>query len=457
MSYNFLVNATKNRIINELKAAFATHPHFKDLEIVNKFPYEERIQQGIVVRNSTAGRVPLSADNFQGTVSSYVSVAKHLNSKSLSIEWVREDSAHLAERVKRHDVSHLFTNLPQMNVTIQLPEQCVASRIDVSPAYNRRSVEIHINGQKVMPILVDGERGEVLLANPPPTNSTVEISYWRRNISPAGIYQLEIVSGNPQTYEFQFMLDAMLEREDVIFENSDGDETAAELTHKPIFPGSLRLRENDTLLINGTDYIVDNQSGIITFLTNPTLLRGARVTAQYRTKGLSTGPFNIPTFNQANNTALPGVVIAFGRGVSIGDKHFIVVNKKRDVVAQEYSGKWDMGISLDIYAKDSHMIEEIIDITTSNLLFHRKDNLDEEGIALVDVSFGGESEQIFDEGSGDLYYTGSVDYKFLTEWILHKPLLRTVDGFDLTFVELIEESELDVIVPGMSKTFERIK
>ena len=97
MSYNFLVNATKNRVITELRDAFAKIPHFKDLEIVNKFPYEERIQEGIIIRNTSASRMPLSADNFQGTVSSYVTVAKHSNYPSKSIEWVREDDAHLSE------------------------------------------------------------------------------------------------------------------------------------------------------------------------------------------------------------------------------------------------------------------------------------------------------------------------------------------------------------------------
>ena len=53
MSYNFLVNATKNRIISELRNAFADHPRYSNLEILNKFPYEERVQEGIILRNST--------------------------------------------------------------------------------------------------------------------------------------------------------------------------------------------------------------------------------------------------------------------------------------------------------------------------------------------------------------------------------------------------------------------
>jgi hypothetical protein len=201
----------------------------------------------------------------------------------------------------------------------------------------------------------------------------------------------------------------------------------------------------------GVDYVVDYTTGIITFLTPP--LKNSKIEAFYRVRGVSTGPFEIPTYNHANNTALPGVVIAFGRGVAVGDKHFIVISKERETIAQEYSGKWEMGVSLEIYAKDSHKIEEISDITTSHLLFFRKEQLDEEGIYLVDVNFGGEAEEVYDEQTNDLYYTGSVEYSFMTEWILHRPLLQTIEGFLITS-EIFDEDSF--IIPGRNTNFERI-
>jgi hypothetical protein len=88
-----------------------------------------------------------------------------------------------------------------------------------------------------------------------------------------------------------------------------------------------------------------------------------------------------------------------------------------------------MTISLDIYARDTIKIEEIIDLTTAYLNTFRKSDLDGEGIALVNVNFGGESEEVFDEATGDLYYKGSVDFNFLTEWIMHQPLLPEIEGF----------------------------
>ena len=89
--YNFLINATKNRVILELKEVLSRHPAYKELEIFNRFPYTERIQEGVVVKNSSANRMPLSADNFQGTAYSLTTFAKHKYNKGLSIEWVKED------------------------------------------------------------------------------------------------------------------------------------------------------------------------------------------------------------------------------------------------------------------------------------------------------------------------------------------------------------------------------
>ena len=95
---------------------------------------------------------------------------------------------------------------------------------------------------------------------------------------------------------------------------------------------------------------------------------------------------------------------------------------------------------MDVYAKDSVKIEEIVDITTSHLNTFRKEVLDGEGIYLVDVNFGGESEEVYDEATGDLYYMGSVEYNFLTEWIMHQPVLQTIEGYQLeTDVVVISE------------------
>jgi len=450
--YNHLVNATKKRLLDELKEAFAKHPAFKSLEIFNRFPYSERIQEGVILKNTSANRMPLSADNFQGSVFSYVAIAKHSNFSGLSIEWVREDEPHLSVKIFREDYSHQFT---QSNRHIILTNQMVKGGKDLAFANGRKDVSVYINNEKISPELIDGENKTIVLVQAPSFNSTVEVTYWKRNLTPSGLYQIEIVDGDPNNCDpanpkFAYMVDPLLDKEELLIEESTGNETSTQLSYYPIFPNSLRLWENE-IIMEKDEYAIDDSTGIITFNNN--LLTNANVRASYRIQGLSLGPYEIPGKNQASN-AIPGIVLAFGLGMSIGDKMFLVVNKERELTAQEYGGKWEMTLSLDVYAKDSLRIEEIVDYTTSYLNAFRKSDLDAEGIALVDVSFGGESEEIFDESTGDLYYMGSVDYSFLTEWMLHKPLIQTIEGVNVVALDI---SLADPERTGWDGEYERIK
>jgi len=463
--YNFLINATKNRVILELKDVLSRHPAYKELEIFNRFPYTERIQEGVVVKNSSANRMPLSADNFQGTAYSLTTFAKHKNNKGLSLEWVKEDEAHLTSWMFRQDFSSQipFGYQGDKNITINLDEFMLKGGRNINFANNIRDLEVYVNNSRVVPVYVDGKYKKISI-QPVLPGSKIEISYWIRNIAAPGVYQVEITGGDPVLNKWEFMVDALLEKEDVFTEKADGTETSFQTIHRPIYKGSLKLRENDNLMeellednsnAETADYIVDIETGIITFIKSPyPVLKNSTINAKYRVKGLTTGPFQIPNSNYAHNTAIPGVVLAFGRGISQGDKHYVLIRGEREIAALEYSGKWETSISLDVYAKDSHKVEEIIDITTSYLNTFRKEQLDAEGIYLVDVSFGGESEEVFDEATGDLYYTGSVEYNFLTEWIMHKPVLQTIEGYFINS-EVIISSE--PFVPDRNIQFERIR
>lgn len=432
--YNFMVGALKSRVIEELKTFFKSHPTYKNIEIFNRFLNQERIQEGIVVKNTTSSRVPLSADNFQGNVYSYVCVAKHSNFPGLAIEWVREDDVHLCKKIYKKDVSEQFYT--ESKLTIEVEDFMLKGRKDLSYANSFKDVEVYINNERIIPQAVDGKNKIIFLTQKPLINSKVEICYWVKELSPAGVYQIEIVKEDRDHHTFEFMVDCLLDKQEVLVEEATGKEQCLQLSMRPIFKNSLILKENDVIMERDTDYLLDEESGIITFLTTRviggealTILRNSKIEALYRVMGPSNGPFKVDAWDRINNSAIPGVVIAFGKSVGIADKQFIIVNSERVHTALEYSGKWEMTISLDIYARDTIKIEEIIDLTTAYLNTFRKSDLDGEGIALVNVNFGGESEEIFDEATGDLYYKGSVDYNFLTEWIMHQPLLQSIEGF----------------------------
>ena len=92
--YFFLTAAVKNRLIQELRGYWASHPKYQDLidNIQGKYSFSQRPQYGIILKTGSANRVQLSADNFVGTVQSYVTLAKIPGYQGTSVEWVREDS-----------------------------------------------------------------------------------------------------------------------------------------------------------------------------------------------------------------------------------------------------------------------------------------------------------------------------------------------------------------------------
>jgi hypothetical protein len=92
--YFFLTAAAKNRIIQELRGYWAGNPQYPDLvgNIQGKYSFSQRPQYGIIVKTGNATRVQLSADNFVGTVQSFVTLAKIPGYAGISVEWVREDS-----------------------------------------------------------------------------------------------------------------------------------------------------------------------------------------------------------------------------------------------------------------------------------------------------------------------------------------------------------------------------
>ena len=92
--YYQLTESLKKKLIEELRRYWKYHPKYPSLvnNIQGKFAFTERPQEGIVVKVSGGSKVDMSADNFRGTVRSYVYLAKVNNKAGFSLEWVREDS-----------------------------------------------------------------------------------------------------------------------------------------------------------------------------------------------------------------------------------------------------------------------------------------------------------------------------------------------------------------------------
>lgn len=254
-----------------------------------------------------------------------------------------------------------------------------------------------------------------------------DYSYIRENgfTTPPGVYYIECLTAPTIPGEFgTFAIDPLLTATDEpLLVIKSGVETEAILSNLPVSQ-TLRIWENrNLLLIEGRDYTVNYDTGKVKLLSM--FYEGATLTADYRYVVPSIGPIQW-SWNTADWTTIPGVVLAFGKRGKPGDKMAIVVYADRVDTAQAYGGRFDVSFDLDVIAQDPIQMEEIADTVTMTLWADKRSVLSSEGIELVDVSMGGEAEETYDE-TGDLYfYTASMSVQLQADWEVHIPLPFTI-------------------------------
>ncbi len=348
--YFVLSETVKVRLIQELRNFWAQDPKYKDTltpNIQGKFSFQERPQQGIVLKVGSQNPQKFSADNFLGVVVSYCHLTKAFGKLGTSIEWVREDGLAIQKN------NGEFPSLP-------------------------------------------------------------------------GVYYIEI---RKETYTWQgvpgeylvFYVDPLLSVIDERPTQDPLDPRSYSLSAGRFQPGSLNLYEmpGNLPLYDGVNYTADPETGTIT-LVQP-LPKKTYLSADYYHPGESSGPFPVQE-NGANNQAIPGVVLAFGRRAIEGDIMAVVIGERREGNAREYGGKFEVSVDMDIIARDVYSQNEISDRTMMYLNADLRSRLSFEGFEIDSVSFGGEAEEVYDETGDDYYYTGSISMTLLTDWAIQVPL-----------------------------------
>lgn len=235
--------------------------------------------------------------------------------------------------------------------------------------------------------------------------------------SPPGVYFIEL------TEEDEFYVDPLL---DVINEQATQvDALTFQLQNAPL-EGTVRLFEMPAgyQLYEPDAYTMTRDSqgkptGEI-ILKTP-LSRGRYLAVDYRYARSSTGPHKLyPTY--ANNQVIPGVVLAFGNRNKKGDRLAVVVEPTRSPSALEYGGRWDVSFEIEIMSRDVEAQEEITDQTLIYLFGILRSYLSTEGIEMLDLSLGGEAEEVYDENGDDYFYTASMSLTLQADWSVHLPL-----------------------------------
>jgi len=242
---------------------------------------------------------------------------------------------------------------------------------------------------------------------------------------PAGVYYIECLSAPTSPGEFgEFIIDPLLTiTDEPVIQIQEGPVVLANLQNQPV-QGTLRLWTNrNLLLVEGSDYTIDYETRELHFLTG--FFPGSLITADYRYAAPSIGPINW-SWNTADWTTLPGVVLAFGKRGRVGDKQAVVIYSDRVETAQAYGGRFDASFDLDVISRDPIQVEEIADLVFMYLWAEKRSALSFEGIELTDTSMGGEAEETYDEAAELFYYNYSMTVAIQSDWEMHLPLPFTV-------------------------------
>lgn len=242
-----------------------------------------------------------------------------------------------------------------------------------------------------------------------------------------GIYYLDFCDelGNPT--DKAFFIDPLLEqRDETPLKIND---TQYQLQQGKFLAGTLRLYRmpGNIQLYEGPNYTADPATGEITLIDE--LDDGDFISADYRCPGETTGPWAVHE-DTALTVPLPGVVLAFGRRITPGDRLAVVVQEKRTLSALEFGGRWDLTLDFEVIARDPIAQREILDQTALFLWATARPRLSTQGVEVVSISMGGETEEAYDENADDWFYNASFSLQLQTDWAIHVPLGIVIRGVE---------------------------
>jgi len=172
--------------------------------------------------------------------------------------------------------------------------------------------------------------------------------------------------------------------------------------------------------VRSSEYTVDYDTATVTLKEE--LPRGLSLQARYTVDSGQTGPYSVKPA-MAYNNIVEGAILAFGRKLREGDQQVVIVSESPEIVSQEYGGRWDVSVDVELIARDSHSQADICDRTVVWIWSDLRRKLTEIGVDISEVNLGGESEEVYDENGDDYFYTGSISFTAQTNWFVHDPVL----------------------------------
>lgn len=246
-------------------------------------------------------------------------------------------------------------------------------------------------------------------------------------LSAPGYYIVKVTREDPIEKVFYFNVSPFLTVDDEVLEREliEGQQ-GAYLKNKPINPDSeVIFTDSGIKLKPDIDYSIDYETGTVKFQPTVDEFENEEIRIDYQVIGDVSEEYETEIY-KANNYAVPGVIMAFGDRIRVGDEQVVVVGTEHRDVAKAYGGRWVMSIDCIGLAQDDDQQERIVDYAICSLWAEFQDRLVGEGINIYDFSLSGESEDIEIEASEEYFYTGGISFTAEIDWEIHFPLISDV-------------------------------
>lgn len=135
--------------------------------------------------------------------------------------------------------------------------------------------------------------------------------------------------------------------------------------------------------------------------------------------------------NAVNNQILPGLRIAIGDKVVVDDQVAILVSPTITETYRVYGGKPPISFTLECKANDPSTADELAKALFVELLYKRKDNLEADGLSLLEAGSSMTGGPRDDTGVSGTYST-RLSFTGLADWREFEPLVTRVKHFTVT-------------------------
>ena len=150
-----------------------------------------------------------------------------------------------------------------------------------------------------------------------------------------------------------------------------------------------------------------------------------------------------------NHELLPGLDVALGDSVVVGDRVAILVAPHRCETYEIYGAKDGVGFDITVTANDLLTVNELASMIRTYLLVDARDRLEAAGLSVFQIpsSYQGAAR---DASGTTSTHTVTLSVTAAADWEHYKPLINRVDGFDLSQITLLET------YPGSPKLCSRV-